>query len=61
MKCYIIGYLILGVQFKPPITLIISYTGFALFLKTSMIITDYICIKQKSVSEMLISEKCDFV
>ena len=50
------GYL----QFKPPITLIVSYIGFALFLKLSMIITD-ICIKQKSVIVMLNSENCDFI
>ena len=45
----------------PPITLIVPYIGFALFLKLSMIITDNICIKQKSVSVMLNSENSDFV
>ena len=62
MRCYVIGYLIMGLlQFKPPITLIVSYIRFALCFKLSMIITDYICIKQKSVSVMLNSENFDFV
>ena len=51
------GYL----QFKPPIPLIVSHIGFALFLKLSMIITDYICINQKSASVMFNSDNFDFV
>ena len=46
--------------FKQPRTLIVSYIWFCLLLKLFMIISDYICIKLKSISVMINSENYDF-
>ena len=49
MRCSATGYLIMGV---PSVTIIVFCIWFASFLKLSMIITEYICINNKSAAGM---------